>query len=68
VGVAAHQGRLWVQIGDVGRPALVYLYSPNQEGQWPQAFLKVVASVHKAKSTIHKLLEAEVRYLEGGAM
>jgi hypothetical protein len=55
--VAAHQGRLWVQVGDAGHPALVYLYSPNRE-----------VSVQKAKSTVHKLLEAEVRYLEGGAM
>jgi len=38
-GVAAHQGRLWVQVGDVDHPALVYLYSPNREGQWPQTFL-----------------------------
>ena len=51
-----------------GHPALVYLYSPNREGQWPQEFLKGVASVHQAKSTVYKLLEAEVRYLEGGAM
>jgi transposase len=39
-GAAAHQGRLWVQVGDAGHPGLVYFYSPNQEGQWPQAFLK----------------------------
>jgi transposase len=39
-GTAAHQGRLWVQVGDMGHPGLVYFYSPNQEGQWPQAFLK----------------------------
>ncbi len=38
-GVAAHQGRLWVQVGDAGHPGLVYLYSPNREGQWPQTFL-----------------------------
>jgi transposase len=38
-GVPAHKGRLWVQVGDVGHPGLVYLYSPNQEGQWPQTFL-----------------------------
>jgi transposase len=38
-GVAAHQGRLWVQVGDVGHRYLVYLYSPNREGQWPQTFL-----------------------------
>jgi hypothetical protein len=25
-------------------------------------------SVHEAKSTVHKLLEVEVRYLEGGVM
>src|SRR5581483_677602 len=39
-GATAHQGRLWVQVGDAGHPGLVYFYSPNQEGQWPQAFLK----------------------------
>jgi hypothetical protein len=38
-GAAAHQGRVWVQVGDAGHPALVYLYSPNREGRWPQAFL-----------------------------
>lgn len=38
-GVAAHQGRLWVQVGDVDHPCLVYRYSPNREGQWPQTFL-----------------------------
>jgi hypothetical protein len=38
-GAAAHQGRLWVQVGDAEHLALVYLYSPNREGQWPQAFL-----------------------------
>src|SRR5215470_11696630 len=38
-GAAAHQGRLWVQVGDTVHPGLVYFYSPNQEGQWPQAFL-----------------------------
>jgi transposase len=38
-GVAAHQGRLWVQVGDADHPHLVYLYSPNHEGQWPQTFL-----------------------------
>src|SRR5204863_6343626 len=38
-GAAAHQGRLWVQVGDAGHPGLVYLYSPNREGQWPQRFL-----------------------------
>jgi transposase len=36
---AAHQGRLWVQVGDAGHPGLVYFYSPNREGQWPQTFL-----------------------------
>jgi transposase len=36
---AAHQGRLWVEVGDVDHPGLVYLYSPNREGQWPQTFL-----------------------------
>jgi hypothetical protein len=39
-GAPAHQGRLWVQVGDAGHPGLVYFYSPNQEGQWPRAFLK----------------------------
>jgi transposase len=39
VGVAAHEGRLWVQVGDAGHRYLVYLYSPNREGQWPQTFL-----------------------------
>jgi transposase len=38
-GAAAHQGRLWVQVGDTGHRYLVYLYSPNREGQWPQTFL-----------------------------
>jgi transposase len=38
-GAAAHRGRLWVQVGDAGHPSLVYLYSPNREGQWPQTFL-----------------------------
>jgi transposase len=38
-GAAAHQGRLWVQRGDAGHPGLVYLYSPNREGRWPQTFL-----------------------------
>jgi transposase len=38
-GAAAHQGRLWAQVGDTGHPYLVYLYSPNREGQWPQMFL-----------------------------
>src|SRR5262249_8231653 len=38
-GAAAHQGRLWVQVGDADHVALVYLYSPNREGQWPQTFL-----------------------------
>jgi transposase len=37
--VAAHQGRLWVQVGDADHPGLVYFYSPNREGQWPQTFL-----------------------------
>lgn len=37
---AAHQGRLWVQVGDADHPGLVYHYSPNREGQWPQQFLK----------------------------
>jgi transposase len=36
---AAHQGRLWVQVGDAGHRYLVYFYSPNREGQWPQTFL-----------------------------
>jgi hypothetical protein len=26
-------------VGDADHPGLVYLYSPNREGQWPQAFL-----------------------------
>lgn len=39
-GAAAHQGRVWVQVGDAGHPGLVYLYSPNWEGHWPQTFLK----------------------------
>jgi transposase len=38
--IAAHQGRLWVQVGDAAHPGLVYFYSPNREGQWPQTFLK----------------------------
>jgi hypothetical protein len=38
-GAAAHQGRVWVQVGDAGHPGLVYLYSPNHEGHWPQTFL-----------------------------
>jgi transposase len=40
IGTAAHQGRLWVQVGDADHPGLVYLYSPNREGRWPQQFLK----------------------------
>ena len=32
-------GRLWVQCGDDEHPYLVYLYSINKEGQWPQLFL-----------------------------
>jgi transposase len=32
-------GRLWVQCGDAEHPYLVYLYSINKEGQWPQLFL-----------------------------
>jgi transposase len=38
-GAAAHQGRLWVEVGDASHRYLVYLYSPNWEGQWPQTFL-----------------------------
>jgi hypothetical protein len=38
--MAAHQGRLWIQVGDADHPGLVYFYSPNREGQWPQTFLK----------------------------
>jgi transposase len=38
-GAVAHQGRLWVQVGDADHRYLVYLYSPNREGQWPQTFL-----------------------------
>jgi transposase len=32
-------GRLWVQCGDWEHPYLVYRYSINKEGQWPQSFL-----------------------------
>ena len=32
-------GRLWVQCGDGEHPYLVYRYSINKEGQWPQSFL-----------------------------
>jgi transposase len=32
-------GRLWVQCGDAAHPYVVYRYSVNKEGQWPQAFL-----------------------------
>ena len=32
-------GRLWVECGDTHHPYLIYLYSVNKEGQWPQAFL-----------------------------
>jgi transposase len=39
VGAAAHRGRVWVQVGDAAHRYLVYLYSPNREGQWPQTFL-----------------------------
>jgi hypothetical protein len=39
-GAAAHQGRLWVEVGDADHRYLVYLYSPNREGQWAQVFLK----------------------------
>src|SRR5262249_38411140 len=38
-GGAGHQGRLWGPGGGGGQPGLGYLYSPNQEGQWPQTFL-----------------------------
>jgi len=37
---AAHQGRVWVQVGDASHPGWVYFYSPNREGQWPQRFLQ----------------------------
>jgi transposase len=47
-GAAAHQGRLWVQVGDAGHACLVYLYSPNPEGQWPQKFLKGYAGYLQA--------------------
>jgi transposase len=47
-GTAAHQGRLWVQLGDADHPGLVYLYSPNREGQWPQLFLKGYAGFLQA--------------------
>ena len=46
--MAAHQGRLWVQVGDADHPGLVYLYSPNREGQWPQTFLKGYAGFLQA--------------------
>jgi len=39
VGAAAHQGRLWVPVGDTGHQYRVYRYSPNREGQWPRTFL-----------------------------
>jgi transposase len=48
VGAAAHQGRLWVQVGDAGHRYLVYLYSPNREGQWPQTFLASYAGFLQA--------------------
>ncbi|MFL5342757.1 MAG: transposase, partial [Gemmataceae bacterium] len=32
-------GRMWVQCGDWEHPYLVYRYSINKEGQWPQSFL-----------------------------
>ena len=47
-GVAAHQGRLWVQVGDTDHPCLLYLDSPNREGQWPQQFLKDYAGFLQA--------------------
>ena len=47
-GAAAHQGRLWVQVGDADHPCLVYLYSPTREGQWPQKFLKGYAGYLQA--------------------
>jgi transposase len=46
--MAAHQGRLWVQVGDADHPGLVYRYSPNREGQWPQTFLKGYAGFLQA--------------------
>jgi transposase len=46
--LAAHQGRLWVQVGDEDHPGLVYFYSPNREGQWPQMFLKGYAGFLQA--------------------
>jgi transposase len=45
---AAHQGRLWVQVGETGHRYLVYLYSPNREGQWPQTFLRGYAGFLQA--------------------
>src|SRR4051812_20612622 len=47
-GASAHQGRLWVQVGDADHTGLVYLYSPNREGQWPQQFLKDYAGFLQA--------------------
>jgi transposase len=36
---ATRTGRLWVYLGDVAHPYLVYAYSPNREQDWPQTFL-----------------------------
>jgi transposase len=33
------EGRLWVYLGDVAHPYLVYDYSPNHEQHWPRTFL-----------------------------
>jgi hypothetical protein len=33
------QGRVWVYVGDVAHPYLVYAYSPNRAQQWPHTFL-----------------------------
>jgi len=33
------QGRVWVYVGDVAHPYLVYQYSPNREHGWPLTFL-----------------------------
>ncbi len=36
---ATRQGRVWVYLGDLAHPYLVYAYSPNREQEWPQTFL-----------------------------
>ena len=35
-----YKGRLWVYIGDVEHPLVVYDYTPTREGTGPEAFLK----------------------------